>query len=169
MEKSEQERPRSAASATQREVSAGSPSVSERWSETLVGRVSRRLVLVAGGSHCLLMGFVPPPWQGLLLEEELAHLEQASAVATEVTSSIMRLKLEVEEKKRAISLLQTALVGELAPPAWGSRDQGPSTDVSWSFEAQDWGPTIRASRLCPQPGVAVAGWRLPVCHSLSHY
>ncbi|NXO04982.1 CP131 protein, partial [Rhinopomastus cyanomelas] len=65
MEKSEQERPRSAASATQRE--------------------------------------------GLLSEEELAHLEQASAVATEVTSSIMRLKLEVEEKKRALSLLQTAL------------------------------------------------------------
>ncbi|XP_054026574.1 centrosomal protein of 131 kDa isoform X5 [Dryobates pubescens] len=68
MEKSEQERPRSAASATQRE--------------------------------------------GLLSEEELAHLEQASAVATEVTSSIMRLKLEVEEKKRTISLLQTALVCE---------------------------------------------------------
>ncbi|NXJ70293.1 CP131 protein, partial [Rostratula benghalensis] len=65
MEKSEQERPRSAASATQRE--------------------------------------------GLLSEEELAHLEHASAVATEVTSSIMRLKLEVDEKKRAISLLQTAL------------------------------------------------------------
>nr|XP_028570391.1 centrosomal protein of 131 kDa isoform X10 [Podarcis muralis] len=65
MEKSEQERPRSAASASQRE--------------------------------------------GLLSEEELAHLEQASAVATEVTSSIMRLKLEVEEKKRAITLLQTAL------------------------------------------------------------
>ncbi|NXL49868.1 CP131 protein, partial [Podilymbus podiceps] len=65
MEKSEQERPRSASSATQRE--------------------------------------------GLLSEEELAHLEQASAVATEVTSSIMRLKLEVEEKKRAVGLLQTAL------------------------------------------------------------
>ncbi|XP_053231470.1 centrosomal protein of 131 kDa isoform X6 [Podarcis raffonei] len=65
MEKSEQERPRSAASASQRE--------------------------------------------GLLSEEELAHLEQASAVATEVTSSIMRMKLEVEEKKRAITLLQTAL------------------------------------------------------------
>nr|XP_005988104.1 PREDICTED: centrosomal protein of 131 kDa isoform X2 [Latimeria chalumnae] len=65
MEKSEQERPRSAASATQRE--------------------------------------------GLLSEEELAHLEQASAVATEVTSSMMRLKLEVEEKKRAVAMLQTAL------------------------------------------------------------
>nr|XP_060620265.1 centrosomal protein of 131 kDa isoform X3 [Anolis sagrei ordinatus] len=66
MEKSEQERPRSAASASHRE--------------------------------------------GILSEEELAHLEQASAVATEVTSSIMRLKLEVEEKKRAITLLQTALL-----------------------------------------------------------
>ncbi|NXY25740.1 CP131 protein, partial [Atrichornis clamosus] len=65
MEKSEQERPRSAASATQRE--------------------------------------------SLLLEEELAHVEQVSAVATEVTNSMMRLKLEVEEKKRAINLLQTAL------------------------------------------------------------
>ncbi|NXA35863.1 CP131 protein, partial [Eudromia elegans] len=65
MEKSEQERPRSAASGTQRE--------------------------------------------GLLSEEELAHLEQASAVATEVTSSIMRLKLEVQEKQRAVGLLQTAL------------------------------------------------------------
>lgn len=51
-----------------------------------------------------------PIRQGLLSEEELAHLEQASAVATEVTSSIMRLKLEVEEKKRAITLLHTALV-----------------------------------------------------------
>ncbi|XP_015501645.1 centrosomal protein of 131 kDa isoform X2 [Parus major] len=65
MERSEQERPRSAASAAQRE--------------------------------------------SFLLEEELAHVEQVSAVATEVTSSMMRLKLEVEEKKRAISLLQTAL------------------------------------------------------------
>uniref|UniRef100_A0A8C0ANL5 Centrosomal protein 131 n=1 Tax=Buteo japonicus TaxID=224669 RepID=A0A8C0ANL5_9AVES len=59
MEKSEQERPRSAASATQREVS---------------------------GPHHFFNNFFSL-WQG----------------------SIMRLKLEVEEKKRAISLLQTAL------------------------------------------------------------
>ncbi|XP_074081034.1 centrosomal protein of 131 kDa isoform X2 [Macrotis lagotis] len=50
-----------------------------------------------------------PPREGILTEEELTHLEQASAVATEVTSSIMRLKLEVEEKKQAMTLLQTAL------------------------------------------------------------
>ncbi|XP_034268667.1 centrosomal protein of 131 kDa isoform X1 [Pantherophis guttatus] len=65
MEKSEQERPRSVASASQQE--------------------------------------------GLLPEEELAHLDQVSAVATEVTSSIQKLKLEVEEKKRAVAFLQRAL------------------------------------------------------------
>uniref|UniRef100_UPI00398EE44B centrosomal protein of 131 kDa isoform X2 n=1 Tax=Pristiophorus japonicus TaxID=55135 RepID=UPI00398EE44B len=49
------------------------------------------------------------PGEVLLAEEELAHLEQASVMATEVTSSMIRLKLEHEEKKRAISMLQTAL------------------------------------------------------------
>ncbi|XP_067860069.1 centrosomal protein of 131 kDa isoform X2 [Heptranchias perlo] len=49
------------------------------------------------------------PREALLSEEELAHLEQASAMATEVTSSMMRLKLELEEKKRAITMFQTAL------------------------------------------------------------
>ncbi|XP_078510300.1 centrosomal protein of 131 kDa isoform X2 [Lissotriton helveticus] len=48
--------------------------------------------------------------EGLLSEEEVAHLEQASAVATEVTSSMIKLRLEVEEKKRVTNLLQTALV-----------------------------------------------------------
>lgn len=45
-------------------------------------------------------------------EEELAHLDQVSAVATEVTSSIQKLRLEVEEKKKAVALLQKALVGD---------------------------------------------------------
>ncbi|XP_068119438.1 centrosomal protein of 131 kDa isoform X7 [Hyperolius riggenbachi] len=47
--------------------------------------------------------------QPLLSEEELTHLEQASAVATEVTSSMLKMRLELEEKKKALSLLQTAL------------------------------------------------------------
>ncbi|XP_069606871.1 centrosomal protein of 131 kDa isoform X2 [Ranitomeya imitator] len=45
----------------------------------------------------------------LLSEAELNHLEQASAVATEVTSSMLKMRLELEEKKKALSLLQTAL------------------------------------------------------------
>nr|XP_023672757.1 centrosomal protein of 131 kDa [Paramormyrops kingsleyae] len=47
--------------------------------------------------------------EGLLSEEELAGVDQASATAAEVTSNMMRLKLELEEKKRSVTLLQTAL------------------------------------------------------------
>ncbi|XP_018424239.1 PREDICTED: centrosomal protein of 131 kDa isoform X2 [Nanorana parkeri] len=46
----------------------------------------------------------------MLSEEELTHLEQASAVATEVTSSMLKMRLELEEKRKALGLLQTALV-----------------------------------------------------------
>ncbi|XP_073723229.1 centrosomal protein of 131 kDa isoform X1 [Misgurnus anguillicaudatus] len=45
----------------------------------------------------------------VLSEEDLAVVEQASATAAEVTGSMMRLKLEMEEKKRTINMLQTAL------------------------------------------------------------
>ncbi|KAL4648631.1 centrosomal protein of 131 kDa isoform X1, partial [Arapaima gigas] len=47
--------------------------------------------------------------EALLSEEELACVEQASATAAEVTSSMMRMKLELEEKKRTVNMLQTAL------------------------------------------------------------
>lgn len=46
----------------------------------------------------------------LLFEEELATVDQASATAAEVTGSMMRLKLDLEEKKRTVTMLQTALV-----------------------------------------------------------
>lgn len=44
-------------------------------------------------------------------EEELVGVEQASAAAAEVSGSMMRIKLELEEKKRAVNILQAALVG----------------------------------------------------------
>ncbi|KAM4623443.1 centrosomal protein of 131 kDa [Polymixia lowei] len=44
-----------------------------------------------------------------LSEEELAGVEQASATAAEITGSMMRLKLELEEKRRTVNMLQTAL------------------------------------------------------------
>lgn len=37
-------------------------------------------------------------------------MDHASASAAEVTSSMMRLKLELEEKRRAVNMLQAALV-----------------------------------------------------------
>lgn len=48
----------------------------------------------------------------MLSEEELVGVEQVSATAAEVTSSMMRIKLELEEKKRTVNMLQTALVRE---------------------------------------------------------
>uniref|UniRef100_A0AAY5F366 Centrosomal protein 131 n=1 Tax=Electrophorus electricus TaxID=8005 RepID=A0AAY5F366_ELEEL len=49
------------------------------------------------------------PRSALLSEEELAGVDQASATAAEVTGSMMRLKLELEEKRRTVSMLQIAL------------------------------------------------------------
>lgn len=46
----------------------------------------------------------------VLSEEDLAVVEQASVTAAEVTGSMMRLKLELDEKKRTVNMLQTALV-----------------------------------------------------------
>ncbi|XP_067286546.1 centrosomal protein of 131 kDa isoform X2 [Pseudorasbora parva] len=45
----------------------------------------------------------------VLSEDDLAVVEQASATAAEVTGSMMRLKLELDEKKRTVNMLQTAL------------------------------------------------------------
>ncbi|XP_075937686.1 centrosomal protein of 131 kDa isoform X1 [Anarhichas minor] len=47
--------------------------------------------------------------EAVLSEEELVGVEQASATAAEVSGSMMRIKLELEEKKRAVNMLQTAL------------------------------------------------------------
>ncbi|KAK1881666.1 Centrosomal protein of 131 kDa [Dissostichus eleginoides] len=47
--------------------------------------------------------------EAVLSEEELIGVEQASATAAEVTGSMMRIKLELEEKKRTVNMLQTAL------------------------------------------------------------
>ncbi|XP_056286453.1 centrosomal protein of 131 kDa [Pseudoliparis swirei] len=42
-------------------------------------------------------------------EEELAGVEQASATAAQVAGSMTRIKLQLEEKKRAVNMLQAAL------------------------------------------------------------
>uniref|UniRef100_A0A8C6QA42 Centrosomal protein 131 n=1 Tax=Nothobranchius furzeri TaxID=105023 RepID=A0A8C6QA42_NOTFU len=48
--------------------------------------------------------------EAVFFEEELVGVEQASATAAEVSGSMMKMKLELEEKKRTISMLQTALL-----------------------------------------------------------
>uniref|UniRef100_A0A8C9ZRD2 Centrosomal protein 131 n=1 Tax=Sander lucioperca TaxID=283035 RepID=A0A8C9ZRD2_SANLU len=48
--------------------------------------------------------------EAVLSEEELVGVEQASATAAEITGSMMRIKLELEEKKRTVNMLQSALL-----------------------------------------------------------
>lgn len=52
---------------------------------------------------------IPPP---LLMPSagEIADLEEANAAASEVTSSMLKQRLELEEKKRTVTMLQKALV-----------------------------------------------------------
>uniref|UniRef100_A0A665WUI9 Centrosomal protein 131 n=1 Tax=Echeneis naucrates TaxID=173247 RepID=A0A665WUI9_ECHNA len=47
--------------------------------------------------------------EAVLSEEELAAVDQASATAAEITGSMMRIKLELDEKKRTVNMLQAAL------------------------------------------------------------
>lgn len=49
--------------------------------------------------------------QVVLSEEELVGAEQVSATA-EVSVSMMRMKMELDEKKRSVNILQSALVGK---------------------------------------------------------
>uniref|UniRef100_A0A7N6C4Z4 Centrosomal protein 131 n=1 Tax=Anabas testudineus TaxID=64144 RepID=A0A7N6C4Z4_ANATE len=49
------------------------------------------------------------PRSAVLSEEELTGVDQASATAAEITGSMMRIKLELEEKKRTVNMLQAAL------------------------------------------------------------
>ncbi|XP_058476448.1 centrosomal protein of 131 kDa isoform X4 [Solea solea] len=84
MEKSEQERPRSATSGSHREVGV------------------QRSTMMSSHSSC---SNTPVRHQAALSEDE-----PASATAAEVTGSMMRIKLELEEKKRTVNMLQAALV-----------------------------------------------------------
>lgn len=43
--------------------------------------------------------------------DEIAQMEQASAAANEVTNTVLSQKLELDEKKRTVQMLQKALVG----------------------------------------------------------
>lgn len=45
--------------------------------------------------------------------DELLQLDQAKEAADEVTSTVLSQRLELEEKKRSVSMLQKALVSFL--------------------------------------------------------
>lgn len=72
---------------------------------------------------------LPACSQAVLSEEELVGVEQASVTAAEVSGSMMRIKLELEEKKRTVNMLQAALVRpELRHTVHMNRGSGSGSD-----------------------------------------
>lgn len=56
---------------------------------------------------------VAPPGLVVPSAEEMEQMEQASAAASEVTNTVLKQRLQLEEKSRTILMLQKALVSRL--------------------------------------------------------
>uniref|UniRef100_A0A8C9V7B3 Centrosomal protein 131 n=1 Tax=Scleropages formosus TaxID=113540 RepID=A0A8C9V7B3_SCLFO len=79
----------------------------------------------------------------LLSEEELACVEQASATAAEVTSSMMRMKLELEEKRRTVSMLQTALAQQRELTVRHVKDTEKELNRTFQLQKEQYEATIQ--------------------------
>ncbi|XP_058261971.1 centrosomal protein of 131 kDa isoform X4 [Hemibagrus wyckioides] len=78
-----------------------------------------------------------------LSEEELAAVDQASATAAEVTGSMMRLKLELEEKKRTVTMLQTALTQQRELTLHHVKETEKELNHSFQLQKQQYEATIQ--------------------------
>ncbi|KAM9716461.1 centrosomal protein of 131 kDa isoform 2-T3 [Menidia menidia] len=72
--------------------------------------------------------------EAVLSEEELAGVELASAAAAEVSGSMMRMKMELEEKRRSVNMLQAALAQQRELTA--RHVQETEREMSRSFQLQ---------------------------------
>ncbi|XP_018600946.1 centrosomal protein of 131 kDa isoform X2 [Scleropages formosus] len=81
--------------------------------------------------------------EALLSEEELACVEQASATAAEVTSSMMRMKLELEEKRRTVSMLQTALAQQRELTVRHVKDTEKELNRTFQLQKEQYEATIQ--------------------------
>ncbi|KPP78106.1 5-azacytidine-induced protein 1-like [Scleropages formosus] len=81
--------------------------------------------------------------EALLSEEELACVEQASATAAEVTSSMMRMKLELEEKRRTVGMLQTALAQQRELTVRHVKDTEKELNRTFQLQKEQYEATIQ--------------------------
>ncbi|KAK2866607.1 hypothetical protein Q7C36_002663 [Tachysurus vachellii] len=79
----------------------------------------------------------------LLSEEELAAVDQASATAAEVASSTMRLKLELKEKQRAVTMLQTALTQQRELMLHNVKETEKELNNNFQMQKQQYEATIQ--------------------------
>ncbi|XP_023805049.1 centrosomal protein of 131 kDa isoform X2 [Oryzias latipes] len=78
--------------------------------------------------------------EALLSEDELLGTEQASA---EVTGSMMRLKMELEEKRRSVSMLQTALAQQRELTARHVKEMERELSRSFQLQKEQYEATIQ--------------------------
>uniref|UniRef100_A0A3B4EDD2 Centrosomal protein 131 n=1 Tax=Pygocentrus nattereri TaxID=42514 RepID=A0A3B4EDD2_PYGNA len=83
------------------------------------------------------------PRSVLLSEEELAGVDHASATAAEVTSSMMRLKLELEEKRRTVNMLQTALAQQRELTLHHVKEREKELNHNFQLQKQQYEATIQ--------------------------
>uniref|UniRef100_A0A672YDJ0 Centrosomal protein 131 n=1 Tax=Sphaeramia orbicularis TaxID=375764 RepID=A0A672YDJ0_9TELE len=75
--------------------------------------------------------------------EELVGAEQASATAAELSGSMMRTKLELEEKKRTVHMLQTALAQQRELTTRHVKDTEKELSRSFQLQKEQYEATIQ--------------------------
>uniref|UniRef100_A0A672YF22 Centrosomal protein 131 n=1 Tax=Sphaeramia orbicularis TaxID=375764 RepID=A0A672YF22_9TELE len=81
--------------------------------------------------------------EAVLSEEELVGAEQASATAAELSGSMMRTKLELEEKKRTVHMLQTALAQQRELTTRHVKDTEKELSRSFQLQKEQYEATIQ--------------------------
>ncbi|XP_051523963.1 centrosomal protein of 131 kDa-like isoform X2 [Myxocyprinus asiaticus] len=79
----------------------------------------------------------------VLSEDDLAVVEQASATAADVTGSMMRLKLELEEKKCTVNMLQTALAQQRELTVRHVKETEKELNYNFQLQKQQYEATIQ--------------------------
>uniref|UniRef100_A0A3Q2QQ68 Centrosomal protein 131 n=1 Tax=Fundulus heteroclitus TaxID=8078 RepID=A0A3Q2QQ68_FUNHE len=81
--------------------------------------------------------------EAVLSEEELAGVDHASATAAEVSGSMMRIKLELEEKKRTVNMLQAALAQQREVTARHVKETEKELSRNFQLQKEQYESTIQ--------------------------
>ncbi|XP_061565059.1 centrosomal protein of 131 kDa [Cololabis saira] len=81
--------------------------------------------------------------EALLSEDDVAGLDHASATAAEVSGSMLRIRMELEEKKRSVSMLQTALAQQRELTERHMRDLETELNRNMQLQKEQYEATIQ--------------------------
>ncbi|XP_028332100.1 centrosomal protein of 131 kDa isoform X2 [Gouania willdenowi] len=81
--------------------------------------------------------------EAVLSEEELVGIDQASATAAEISGSMMRIRMELEEKKRSVHMLQTALAQQRELTVRHAKETEKELSRSFQLQKEQYEATIQ--------------------------